>query len=66
MSAAFDFAATIKTVASFEPMKIITHHRGVARPALMRSRNVIVAIKKADPLAGLIHSREANQFCAEA
>ena len=43
-------------------MKIITHYRGVICPAFRRRRHIVVPVKKANPLAGFIDSRHADQF----
>src|SRR3954470_4856939 len=57
VGAALDFMAAVETPAVLQPMKIITHDRGVIRPALSRRCHIIVAVKKANPLAGFIDSR---------
>src|SRR6476620_8243055 len=65
VSATLDFVPAIHTAAVLEPMKIITHDGGVICPALTRRRHIIVAVKKANPLAGFIDSRHADQFRTE-
>ena len=58
----FDFVAAIETAAILKPMKIITHDRGVICPAFRRRSHIVVPVKKANPLAGFIDSRHADQF----
>src|SRR6185369_14120049 len=59
---AFDFVSAIKTATILQPMKIITHDRGVICPALIRHRQIVVTIKETDPVSGFIDSRHADQF----
>ena len=56
------FVAAIETAAILKPMKIIAHDRGVICPAFRRRRYIVVPVKKANPLAGFIDSRHADQF----
>ena len=65
VSATLDFVPAIHTAAVLQSMKIITHDGGVICPALTRRRHIIVAVKKANPLAGFIDSRHADQFRTE-
>src|SRR4051812_30257275 len=65
MGAPFDFVAAIQTAAILKPMKIITHDCGVICPAFRRRSHIVVPVKKANPLAGFIDSRHADQFGAE-
>src|SRR5882757_6765697 len=60
-----DFVAAIQTAAILQSMKIITHDRGVICPAFSRRGHIVVPVKKADPLAGFVDSRHADQFRAE-
>src|SRR3954452_21461569 len=61
-----DFGSAIETGAILQSMKIITHDRGVICPAFSRCRHVVVPIKKANPLAGFVDSRHADQFSTQA
>src|SRR5579885_1918830 len=64
--ASLDLVAAIKTVAVLEPVKIIAHYGGMVGPAAGRLRQIVIAIKKAGPLAGFIDSRETDQLRAQA
>src|ERR1700747_3145981 len=62
MVTAFDLVSAIKTATVLEPMKIITHDRGVISPALIGYRQIVVTIKKTDPIPGFMDPRHADQF----
>src|SRR5215211_1650132 len=62
VGASLDFMAAIQTAAILQSMKIITHDRGVICPAFRRRRHIVVAVKKANPPAGFVDSRHADQF----
>src|SRR3954466_11052447 len=65
VSTAFNFAPTIHTAAILQSMEIITHDRSVICPPFRRRRQIIVSVKKANPFAGFIDSRQADQFRTE-
>ena len=65
VGAPLDFVAAIQTAAILQSMKIITHDRGVICPAFRRRRHIVVPVKKANPLAGFVDSRHADQFRTE-
>jgi hypothetical protein len=61
----FNLMSAIQAAAVLQPMKIITHDRGVICPALRRRRKIIVPIKKTDQVSSFIDSRHADQFSTE-
>src|SRR6476620_5037458 len=65
VGAPLDFVAAIETAVILQPMKIVTHDRGVICPAFRRRRHIVVPVKKANPLAGFVDSRHADQFRTE-
>src|SRR6476620_6255661 len=65
VSAALNLAATIHTAAILQSMEIITHDRSVICPPFRRRRQIIVPVKKTNPLAGFIDSLHADQFRTE-
>src|SRR6266446_3691192 len=65
VGAPLNFVAAIETAAILQSMKIITHDRGVICPAFKWRRNIVVPVKKANPLAGFVDSRHADQLRTE-
>lgn len=66
MVAAFDLTASVQTVSVFKPMNIITHDCRVVRPAFRGYCDVVVTVKKSNPVALLIYPSDANQFRTQA
>src|SRR3954462_13494822 len=62
VSPTLDFVSAIPSAAILQSMKIITHDSRVSCPALSRRGQIVGAIQKANPLAGFIDSRHADQF----
>ena len=65
VGAPLDFVAAIETAAILQSVKIITHDRGVICPAFGQRSHIVVPVKKANPLAGFVDSRHADQFRTE-
>src|SRR5690242_8037278 len=62
VSTTLDFVSAIQSAAILQSMKIITHDSGVICPTFSRHRQIVVAVKKPNPLAGFIDPRHADQF----
>src|ERR1041385_5089042 len=65
MCATADLTATIEGSLILQPVKEVSHDRGMIGPAACRFAEIVIAMEKPDPLPIPVAPRQTNEFGAE-